>query len=341
MVCYYMKLHNSFKDEFKDKKILITGGTGSIGIGLIKQLLPYKPKIIKVFTNDENSIFEAIRKFGKNPIIDYEMGDIRDKERLEFVIRGIDVVFHAAAMKHVDICEDNPFDTVKTNVIGTSNIIQSSISGRVSKFILISTDKATLPSTTLGASKLLAERLTINADSYDSSNKTTFALVRFGNVIGSRGSVYQIFLDQIRKNQLLTVTDPRMTRFIMSIQDAAGLILKATNIAKGGEIFILKMPSVKIKDLAENMYEVYKTTDKITNKIKVSKVRYHERFHEYLVTPEEIPYCYDLGDMYKISTEKSKKKLSTKEFSSETAHKMTKGKLKNVIKELREEYLPF
>lgn len=336
-----MKLHNSFKDEFKDKKILITGGTGSIGIGLIKQLLPYKPKIIKVFTNDENSIFEAIRKFGKNPIIDYEMGDIRDKERLEFVIRGIDVVFHAAAMKHVDICEDNPFDTVKTNVIGTSNIIQSSISGRVSKFILISTDKATLPSTTLGASKLLAERLTINADSYDSSNKTTFALVRFGNVIGSRGSVYQIFLDQIRKNQLLTVTDPRMTRFIMSIQDAAGLILKATNIAKGGEIFILKMPSVKIKDLAENMYEVYKTTDKITNKIKVSKVRYHERFHEYLVTPEEIPYCYDLGDMYKISTEKSKKKLSTKEFSSETAHKMTKGKLKNVIKELREEYLPF
>ena len=336
-----MKLHNSFKDEFKDKKILITGGTGSIGIGLIKQLLPYKPKIIKVFTNDENSIFEAIRKFGKNPIIDYEMGDIRDKERLEFVIRGIDVVFHAAAMKHVDICEDNPFDTVKTNVIGTSNIIQSSISGRVSKFILISTDKATLPSTTLGASKLLAERLTINADSYDSSNKTTFALVRFGNVIGSRGSVYQIFLDQIRKNQLLTVTDPRMTRFIMSIQDAAGLILKATNIAKGGEIFILKMPSVKIKDLAENMYEVYKTTDKITNKIKVSKLRYHERFHEYLVTPEEIPYCYDLGDMYKISTEKSKKKLSTKEFSSETAHKMTKGKLKNVIKELREEYLPF
>ena len=336
-----MKLHNSFKDEFKDKKILITGGTGSIGIGLIKQLLPYKPKIIKVFTNDENSIFEAFRKFGKNPIIDYEMGDIRDKERLEFVIRGIDVVFHAAAMKHVDICEDNPFDTVKTNVIGTSNIIQSSISGRVSKFILISTDKATLPSTTLGASKLLAERLTINADSYDSSNKTTFALVRFGNVIGSRGSVYQIFLDQIRKNQPLTVTDPRMTRFIMSIQDAAGLILKATNIAKGGEIFILKMPSVKIKDLAENMYEVYKTTDKLTNKIKVSKLRYHERFHEYLVTPEEIPYCYDLGDMYKISTEKSKKKLSTKEFSSETAHKMTKGKLKNVIKELREEYLPF
>ncbi|RZD48939.1 MAG: hypothetical protein CXT78_00030 [Thaumarchaeota archaeon] len=337
-----MKLQNSFKTEFKNKKILITGGTGSIGIGLIKQLLPYNPKIIKVFTNDENSIFESIRKFGKNSRIDYEMGDIRDKERLDFVIRGIDIVFHAAAMKHVDICEDNPFDAVKTNVIGTSNIIESCISAEVSKFILISTDKATLPSTTLGASKLLAERLTINANSYDNFNKTIFASVRFGNVIGSRGSVYQIFLDQIRKNQALTVTDPRMTRFIMSIQDAAGFILKATNVAKGGEIFILKMPSVKIEDLAKNMYEVCKISDKKSNnKIKVSKLRDHERFHEYLVTPEEIPFCHDLGDMYKISTEKSKKKLAKEEFSSETADKITKNKLKAVITELREEYLPF
>ena len=337
-----MKLQNSFKNEFKNKKILITGGTGSIGIGLIKQLLPYNPKIIKVFTNDENSIFESIRKFGKNSRIDYEMGDIRDKERLDFVIRGIDIVFHAAAMKHVDICEDNPFDAVKTNVIGTSNIIESSISAEVSKFILISTDKATLPSTTLGASKLLAERLTINANSYDNFNKTIFASVRFGNVIGSRGSVYQIFLDQIRKNQALTVTDPRMTRFIMSIQDAAGFILKATNVAKGGEIFILKMPSVKIEDLAKSMYEVCKISDrKSNNKIKVSKLRDHERFHEYLVTPEEIPFCHDLGDMYKISTEKSKKKLAKEEFSSETADKITKNKLKQVITELREEYLPF
>jgi FlaA1/EpsC-like NDP-sugar epimerase len=337
-----MKLQNSFKHEFRNKKILITGGTGSIGIGLIKQLLQYKPKIIKVFTNDENSIFESIRKFGKNPLIDYEMGDVRDKDRLDFVIRGIDIVFHAAAMKHVDICEDNPFDAVKTNVVGTSNIIESSISAKISKFILISTDKATLPSTTLGASKLLAERLTINANAYNDSGKTVFAIVRFGNVIGSRGSVYQIFLDQIRKNQSPTVTDPRMSRFIMSIQDAAGLILKATNMCKGGEIFILKMPSVKIKDLAENMVKVCAGSDyKKSNKIKVSKSREHERFHEYLVTPEEIPFCHNLDDMYKISKVRNKKVLSQKEFSSETAKKMNEGKLRNVIKELREEFLPF
>lgn len=335
-----MKLQNSFKQEFSNKKILITGGTGSIGIGLIKQLLPYKPKIIKVFTNDENSIFESKRKFGKNRLIDYEMGDIRDKDRLDLVMKEIDIVFHAAAMKHVDICEENPFDAVKTNVVGTSNIIESSISAKVSKFILISTDKATLPSTTLGASKLLAERLTINANTNNNFKKTIFLIVRFGNVIGSRGSVYQIFLDQIRKNQSLTVTDPRMTRFIMSIQDAAGLILKATKSSKGGEIFILKMPSVKIRDLAENMVKVCQTSNK-DFKIKLSKSRDHERFHEYLVTPEEIPFCHDLGDMYKISKEKSRKKLSVKEFSSETAKKMNEVKLKNVIKELREEYLPF
>ena len=335
-----MKLQNSFKQEFSNKKILITGGTGSIGIGLIKQLLPYKPKIIKVFTNDENSIFESKRKFGKNRLIDYEMGDIRDKDRLDLVMKEIDIVFHAAAMKHVDICEENPFDAVKTNVVGTSNIIESSISAKVSKFILISTDKATLPSTTLGASKLLAERLTINANTNNNFKKTIFLIVRFGNVIGSRGSVYQIFLDQIRKNQSLTVTDPRMTRFIMSIQDAAGLILKATKSSKGGEIFILKMPSVKIRDLAENMVKVCQTSNK-DFKIKLSKSRDHERFHEYLVTPEEIPFCHDLGDMYRISTKKSKKELSKEEFSSETAERITKNKLKNVITELREEYLPF
>ena len=337
-----MKLQNSLKNEFTGKNILITGGTGSIGIGLIKQLSPYKPKIIKIFTNDENSIFETTRKFWKNPIISYEMGDIRDKDRLDFVIRDVDIVFHAAAMKHVDICEENPFDAVKTNVIGTSNMIEASIKENVSKFILISTDKATLPSTTLGASKLLAERLTINAQTYKSSRKTIFTLVRFGNVIGSRGSVYQIFLEQIRKNQALTVTDPRMTRFIMSIQDAAGLILKAVKISKGGEIFILKMPSVRIKDLAENMIEVcHDSKNQSKIKIKVSKTRYHERFHEYLVTPEEIPYCHDLGDMYKISNQKSNKKPSSKEFSSETAEMITKNKLKKVIKEVLDDYLPF
>ncbi len=332
----------SVKNTFSNKKILITGGTGSIGIGLIKQLLPYNPKTIRILTNDENSIFESLRKFGNNHVLEYQMADVRDKERLDNAIRGIDIVFHAAAMKHVDICEDNPFDAVKTNILGTSNIIEASLKENVSKFILISTDKATLPSTTLGASKLLAERLTINANSFNDSGKTIFSIVRFGNVIGSRGSVYQIFLDQIRRNIPITVTDPRMTRFIMSIQDAAKLILKSTTISKGGEIFILKMPSVKIKELAEAMMEIcgekqfgYK------QKIIVSKTRVHERFHEYLVTPNEMTYCQDMGNFYKISKEKNKKTILGDDFSSEKVEKISKDKLKKIIQELLDEYLPF
>jgi len=337
-----MKFKKSLSNEFGGKKILITGGTGSIGIGLIKQLLPYKPKLIRVLTNDENSIFEARKKFQKYTNICFEIGDVRDKDRLYLAIRNIDIIFHAAAMKHVDICEDNPFDAVKTNVIGTSNLIEVSIRENVSKFIFISTDKATLPSTTLGASKLLAERLTINAGTYDKSVKTIFSLVRFGNVIGSRGSVFQIFLEQIRKGKPLTVTDSRMTRFIMSIQEAAGLILKATNVAKGGEIFILKMPSVTIKNLAESMIEVCKISKKTTKpKIKFIKNRVHDRFHEYLVTPEELTHCHDLGIMYKISKEKNVKKPITKELSSETAERISKSKLKKVIQELLDDYLPF
>jgi UDP-N-acetylglucosamine 4,6-dehydratase/5-epimerase len=337
-----MVVDKVLKNTFSNKRILITGGTGSIGIGLIKQLLPLKPKIIRVLTNDENSIFESLRKFGKNNLLEYQMADVRDKERLDFVIRGIDIVFHAAAMKHVDICEDNPFDAVKTNVLGTSNIIEASIKENVSKFILISTDKATLPSTTLGASKLLAERLTINANSNINSQKTIFSIVRFGNVIGSRGSVYQIFLDQIRRNIPITVTDSRMTRFIMSIQDAAKLILKSTVISKGGEIFILKMPSVKIKDLAESMIEVCGAKQiKYKQKITVSKTRIHERFHEYLVTPNEINYCQDMGSFYKISKAKNKRKVSNDEFSSQTVGKIPKDKLQKVIQELLDEFLPF
>ena len=339
-----MKLQNSFKNEFKNKKILITGGTGSIGIGLIKQLLPYQPKIIKIFTNDENSIFESMRKFGKNPIIDYEMGDIRDKERLDFVIRGIDIVFHAAAMKHVDICEENPFDAVKTNVIGTSNILETSIIENVSKVIFISTDKATNPSSTLGASKLLAERLTLDASSYLGNSKTVFAIVRFGNVLGSRGSVFQIFQKQIQTRNPLTVTDERMTRFIMSISDASKMILKVTKIAKDGEIFILKMPSVKIEELAKGMLEVFRKkypNNKINKKIQILKSRERERFHEFLITNEELPYCYDIDEMYKVSKKENKKNIVINEFSSETAKKISKKELYKIINELMDDYITY
>ena len=243
--------------EFKGKNILITGGTGSIGMGLAKQLIRYNSKEIRIFSNDENSIFEAKENLGVNHIYKFMVGDVRDKDRLNLAIRNVDIVFHTAAMKHITICEDNPFDAVKTNVIGTSNILEASIIEEVEKFVFISTDKATNPTSTLGGSKLLAERLTLDAGTYAGKGKTKFAIVRFGNVLGSRGSVFQIFQNQIKMKKPLTVTDKRMTRYIMSISEAASMILKVTKILEGGEIYILKMPSVRIEDLAKGIIHVY------------------------------------------------------------------------------------
>jgi UDP-N-acetylglucosamine 4,6-dehydratase len=334
-------LDKNIINEFKGKKILITGGTGSIGLGLVKQLIKCKPKAIRIFTNDENSIFDARRIIGHEPSCTYFVGDVRDRDRLNLAIRDVDIVFHAAAMKHVDICEQNPFDAVKTNVIGTSNILEASLIENISKFILISTDKSTQPTSTLGASKLLAERLTLNASTYRGTGKTVFSIVRFGNVIGSRGSVFQVFLKQITAGIPLTVTDARMTRFIMSISEAASMILKVTHITKDKEIFILKMPSVKIQDLAKSMIHVCgKGFPNVkSSSIKISKSRERERFHELLITPDELPFCHDIGSMYKISTERSSKNIPFTQFSSETSTRISQERLNKIIKELFDEYL--
>jgi len=324
-------------NEFKGKKILITGGTGSIGIGLIKQLVKYKPDAIRVLSNDENSIFELKRIVGNNPIFTYMIGDIRDKDRMSLAIRHIDIVFHAAAMKHIDLCEQNPFDAVQTNVLGTSNLLEAALIENVSKFIFISTDKATNPTSTLGASKLLAERLTLNASTYRGTGKTKFTIVRFGNVIGSRGSVFQIFLQQIIQRSPITVTDKRMTRFIMSISQAASLILQVTHITKDGEIFILKMPSVRIEDLAKCMLDV--CGQRILNgkklpPIKISSIRSRERLNEFLITPDEIPFCHEINDMYKLTNDINKKEIPPTEFNSDTAKRISKDQLIKIIEEL-------
>jgi len=338
------KLEKNLAKEFAGKKILITGGTGSIGLGIIKQLIKFKPNEIRIFSNDENSIFEIKRMIGGNPILTFMAGDVRDRAILSLAIRNVDIVFHAAAMKHIDICEQNPFDAVKTNVIGTSNILEASLIENVSKFILISTDKATHPTTTLGASKLLAERLTLNANAYTGSGKTVFSIVRFGNVIGSRGSVFQIFLQQLKNKTPLTITDSRMTRFIMSISEAAYMILKVTRIAKSGETFILKMPAIQIVDLAKGMIDVYNTrfpSKENLPPIKISKLRERERFHELLITSDELSYCHNVGEMYKISKVKNKKRMPITQFNSETATPISKKQLHKTINELLDEYLAY
>lgn len=328
-------------NEFKGKKILVTGGTGSIGTALVKQIVKYKPSAIRILSNDENSIFELKRIVGDNPVFTFMVGDIRDRDRMNLAIRNIDIVFHTAAMKHIDICEQNPFDAVKTNVIGTSNLLEAAIMENISKFIFISTDKATNPTSTLGASKLLAERLTLNASAYRGTGKTIFSIVRFGNVIGSRGSVFQIFLHQIKTRSPITVTDSRMTRFIMSISQAASLILKVTVIANDGEIFILKMPAVRIVDLAKSMLNICGKrflNSKNLPPIKISEARERERLQELLISNEESLYCQDVGEMYKISNKISKKRISLEQISSETATKISGKELDNIISEVLDEY---
>ena len=334
-----IKISKEIKNAYKNKNILVTGGTGSIGLALVKQLISCKPKSIKVLTNDENSVFDSGKIIGENKLIKYIIGDIRDKERCQLALRNVNIVFHAAAMKHIDICEENPFDAVKTNVIGTSNMLEASILEGVSKFVFISTDKATTPTTTLGASKLLAERLTLVAGTYSENQKMIFSVARFGNVIGSRGSVFQIFYQQLKKNLPLTVTDSRMTRFIMSISDAASMILKIGHIAKDSETFILKISSVKIEDLAKIMIQVYKEKNKLTKdpKIEISNPRGYERFHEFLVTNDEIRFCHDIGDMYKITKKPVKHNISLKAVNSATATRIPKNKLHRVINELFDE----
>jgi FlaA1/EpsC-like NDP-sugar epimerase len=331
-----LKISKVIKNAYKNKGILVTGGTGSIGSALVNQLISCKPKSIKVLTNDENSIFDSGKIIGENKLIKYIVGDIRDKERCQLALRNVDIVFHAAAMKHIDICEENPFDAVKTNVIGTSNMLEASILAGVSKFVFISTDKATNPTSTLGASKLLAERLTLVAGTYSENQKMIFSVARFGNVIGSRGSIFQIFHQQLKKNLPLTVTDSRMTRFIMSLSDAASMILKIGQVAKDSEIFILKMPTVKIEDLAKTMIQVHKEKNKlaIDPTIEISKVRGYERFHEFLVTNDEMQFCHDIGYMYKITKKQAKHTISPKDVNSATATRISKKKLHQVINEL-------
>ena len=287
------------KNFYEDKTILVTGGVGSIGSEIVRKILEFNPKVVRVLDINETGLFDLeqelrLEKF--RPLV----GDVRDKERLKRAVEDIDIVFHAAALKHVPLCEYNPFEAVKTNVFGTQNIIEAAMEKEVEKFITISTDKAVNPINVMGATKLLAERLTISANFYKGDRETAFSCVRFGNVLYSRGSVLPLFEEQIKKG-FITLTNPEMTRFIMNTSQAVELILKAAKIAKGGEIFILKMPAVRIEDLAEVMIE--KLAPKYGYKIEEIEIktigkRAGEKLYEELMTEEEAMNAYEDEEMF-------------------------------------------
>lgn len=291
----------SMEKVFRGKSILVTGGTGSIGSELVRRLLKFEPAVVRVFSNDENAQFELeqeLKDYGSS--LRFLVGDVRDKERLQRAAECIEIVFHAAALKHVPLCEYNPFEAIKTNVIGTQNLLEVAINENVEKVITISTDKAVNPANVMGATKLLAERLTIAANYYRGLKRTVCSCVRFGNVLASRGSVVQTFEKQIRNCGPVTLTDPQMVRFVMSMDRAVDLVLKAAQMAKGEETFIFKMPALHIKDLAEVMIEKLApkygyAPEEIQTRL-IGKRR-GEKMYEELMTEEEALNAYETEDM--------------------------------------------
>ncbi len=284
-----------YRKEFGGKNILITGGAGSIGRVLVKELLRFGPAVIRILDEDETELFELQHEHLERQNLRFLVGDVRDKERLVRAMQGIDVVFHLAALKHVMSSEYNPFEAVKTNILGVQNIIDAAIENDVGKVIFTSSDKAANPSNTMGSTKLLGEKL-VTAANYYSGNRTIFASVRFGNVMGSRGSVIPLFKKQIAEKGHVTVTDPTMTRFIMSMKRAVELIIMSTVRMCGGEIFIFKMPVVRIGDLIDVLEEELSSGRKI--KRIVIGMRPGETSYEELMTDDEAKQAIEEKDMF-------------------------------------------
>tara|TARA_B100000989_G_C19530190_1_gene469218 strand:- start:672 stop:1703 length:1032 start_codon:yes stop_codon:yes gene_type:complete len=311
------------KNNFlKNKSILITGGTGSIGSALAKYLIKTKCKVIRVMSNDENGLYELSRDLNLSSFafdnfskemklnkIRFFLGDVRDFNRCREVTKNVDIVIHAAALKHVSIVEYNPKEAYQTNVIGTKNMIKASIENKVSKFLLISTDKVVAPTNKMGKTKLEAEKV---ASKLKKKSNIKISIIRFGNVLASRGSVIPNFMNLLENKKDITVTDKKMVRFVMSLQDAVGSIIKSLYLMRGQEIFILKsMKCFKIYDLAQALIGYYKKINKKTNKILISKMYVGEKYEEELYTEKEIPYIKIKSDLFVINTNKSRQKLST------------------------------
>ena len=281
---------------FKDKIILITGGTGSLGVALTKRLLSLDVKQIRIFSRNEFKQISMESEI-KDERLRFLIGDVRDQKRLKRAIEDVDIVFHAAAMKHVPKVEYNPFESIKTNVEGSQNVIEACLENNVEKAICIGTDKAVSPLNTYGATKLLMEKLFVNAQQYSNPKKhpTKFIAVRYGNVFGSSGSVIPKFIQQLKNKEHLTITDEKMTRFSITMEQALDFILKATEIGNGTEIFIPKLKSYSL----EQIYKVLSQMTETKNE-KIIGIRPGEKLHELLINFDEMRYSWEFENIYMI-----------------------------------------
>ena len=281
---------------FKNKTLLITGGTGSFGSTILKKFKDTDFKEVRIFSRDEKKQHD-LRSEINNPKVKFFIGDVRDKESIDNVVRGVDYIFHAAALKQVPACEFFPMEATKTNVIGTSNVLTSAIKHGVKKVICLSTDKAAYPINAMGISKALMEKVAI-ANSRN-SNDTIICVTRYGNVMASRGSVIPHFVEQIKKNKPLTLTDPNMTRFLMSLDEAVDLVLFAFEHGESGDLFIQKSPASSVGDLAQAISELFISKKEMS----IIGKRHGEKMYETLATKEEIIFAEDLKDYYRIPSD--------------------------------------
>lgn len=280
---------------FKDKTLLITGGTGSFGNAVLQRFIESDLAEIRVFSRDEKKQ-EDMRIALKSDKVKFYIGDVRDYDSVRDALRGVDYVFHAAALKQVPSCEFYPMEAVRTNVIGAENVMRAAIENEVSRCIVLSTDKAVYPINAMGMSKAMMEKVMVAKSRLCDPTKTTLCATRYGNVMASRGSVIPLFLDQLRSGRDLTVTDPNMTRFLMSLEDSVDLVLYAFQHGKPGDIFVQKSPASTVGDLAQAMKELLASKAQV----KVIGTRHGEKLYESLVSREEMARADDLGGYYRI-----------------------------------------
>lgn len=329
---------------FKNKILLITGGTGSFGNAVLRRFLHTSIREIRVFSRDEKKQ-EDMRIELNNSKVKFYIGDVRNYNSIHSALDGVDFIFHAAALKQVPSCEFYPMEAVRTNIIGTENVLNAALANRVKKAIVLSTDKAVYPINAMGISKAMMEKLMVAKARMTDEKKTVFSGTRYGNVMASRGSVIPLFIKQIREGKPLTITDPNMTRFLMSLDDAVDLVLYAFSNARQGDIFVQKAPASTIMDLALAIRELFTAE----NEIRVIGTRHGEKLYETLLTREELAKAEDMGDYYRIVpddrdmnygkyfTEGQEKVSAIKDYNSHNTQRLTVAEIKDKL--LKLEYI--
>lgn len=326
---------------FNNKVLMITGGTGSFGNTVLKRFLSTDVREIRIFSRDEKKQ-EEMRNVLNNDKLKFYIGDVRDYDSVNQAMKGVDYVFHAAALKQVPSCEFYPMEAVRTNVLGTENVMNAATANSVKRLVLLSTDKAVYPINAMGISKAMAEKLMVAKARIQGKGETVFCATRYGNVMASRGSVIPLFVAQLKEGKPLTLTDPNMTRFLMSLEDSVDLVLYAYEHGQQGDIFVQKASASTVADLAQALIEIFVKN----NEIRIIGTRHGEKLYESLISREEMVHAHDMGSYYRIPADnrnlnyakyfsEGEEKISDQDdYTSHNTHRLTVQQVKKILLKL-------